>query len=231
MKKFLFTILALACVAGFAASLYLVFYVAPLQGMEGNVATPLFFNQKIFYYHVPCAFMLFLAVFVCGFASAMFLVSKRGRWDDVALAAGDVAVLFGAIVLVTGAIWGKVAWGKWWDWDVRLTTSLLLWVMMLAYALVRKYGGPGSERLGAGMAIFATVNVPLVYYSVRLWRTLHPQTSVVPGLQGDQRTAFWLSVGVFFLFFFLLIRHRIELARNERRLREIREEALDAGIF
>ncbi len=232
MKKLFFLLGAVLCMAGVAYTQYLIFFVAPLQGVgDWTVATPLFFNQKIFYYHVPNAMMLFLAVITCGVSSILFLKTRSGRWDDVAVAAGDISVLLGAITLVTGAVWGKVAWGKWWDWDARLTSSLLLWLTMVGYVLVRKYGGPGSERLSAGLAAFATVNVALVYFSVRIWRTLHPKTSVVPNLQGDQKMAFWMSFLLFLLFFILLLRTHIGVVRGRRRMHEVRDMALDAGLF
>jgi heme exporter protein C len=215
---------AVAAGLGFAGTLYLAFYEAELDGL-------LFFNQKIFYYHVANAFMLFAAVITCGVASLMFLRKRQPRHDDIALAAGELSVLFGAIVLVTGSIWGKAAWDVWWDWDARLTTSLLLWMTMVGYVLVRQYGGPGSERMAAGLAVFAAVNIPLVYFSVRIWRTLHPQTSVVPGLEGGMRAAMWSSVALFALFYVLLLAVRTSAARAERRLSELRERALDAGLI
>ena len=191
----------------------------------------LFFNQKIFYYHVACAFMLFAATITCGVTSLLYLRKRQPRHDDVAQAAGELAVLFGAIVLVTGSIWGKAAWDRWWDWDARLTTSLLLWLTMVGYVLVRQYGGAGSERMAAGLAVFATVNIPLVYFSVRIWRTLHPKTSVVPELEGGMRAAMWSSVALFAVFYVLLLRLRTHAARAERRLTELRERALDAGLI
>ena len=232
MKKLLIFISALLCMAGFAYTQYLIFFVAPIQGVgDWKVATPLFFNQKIFYYHVPNAMMLFVAVITCGVSSMIFLKNRSGNADDVALAAGDISVLLGAITLLTGMVWGKVAWGKWWDWDARLTSSLLLWLTMVGYVLVRKYGGTGSERLAAGLAAFATVNVALVYFSVRIWRTLHPPTSVVPNLQGDQKAAFWMSVLLFLVFFVLLLVTRISVVRCRRHVDETRDLALDAGLI
>jgi heme exporter protein C len=224
MKKGTFLAAAAVCALGFAGTLYLAFYRAELDG-------DLFFNQKIFYYHVANAFMLFAATITCGVASLLYLRGRQPRHDDVALAAGELAVLFGAVVLVTGSIWGKAAWDRWWDWDARLTTSLLLWLTMLGYVLVRRYGGAGSERMAAGLAVFATINIPLVYFSVRIWRTLHPKTSVVPSLQGGMRAAMWSSVALWAVFFVLLLRLRTHAARSERRLAEIRERALDAGLI
>src|ERR671938_1946649 len=82
--------------------------------------------------------------------------------------------------LVTGPLWARKAWGVWWQWDVRLTSSLMGWMVAVAYLLVRRYGGPGSDKLAAGLALFGMANVPFVYISVNYWRTLHPKTSVVP---------------------------------------------------
>lgn len=224
MKRALYLAAAAACIAGFAGTLYLAFYVAPIDRL-------LFFNQRIFYYHVSCAWVLFAAVFTCGVASLLYLRKRQGKHDDLARAAGELAVLFGAIVLVTGSIWGKAAWDIWWDWEARLTMSLLLWMTMVGYILVRQYGGPGSERMAAGLAFFAAVNVPLVYFSVKIWRTLHPQTSVVPSLQGAMRAAMWSSVALFMVFYVLVLIVRTQMVRGERRLTELREQALDAGII
>ncbi len=225
MKKGgLFIAAAVACALGFAGTLYLAFYKAELD-------RELFFNQKIFYYHVANAFMLFAATITCGVSSLLYLRRRQPRHDDVALAAGELAVLFGAIVLVTGSIWGKAAWDKWWDWDARLTTSLLLWLTMVGYVLVRQYGGAGSERMAAGLAVFATVNIPLVYFSVSIWRTYHPQTSVVPGLRGWLRISMWTSVALFTLMFVIMLIARMRVAQGERRLSELREQALDAGVI
>jgi heme exporter protein C len=224
MKRALYLATAAACIPGFAYTLYLIFYVTPIERQ-------LLFNQKVVYYHVPNAFMLFAAVLTCGVASLLYLRKRQPRHDDLARAAGEISVLFGAVVLVTGSIWGKAAWDVWWTWDARLTTSLLLWMTMLGYVLVREYGGPGSERMAAALAVFASVNIPLVYFSVRIWRTLHPESSVVPGLRGSMRVALWLSVLLFAGFYVLLLIARTRVANGERRLAELREQALDAGLI
>jgi heme exporter protein C len=224
MKRALYLAAAAACIVGFAGTLYQIFYGTPIDRL-------LLYNQKIFYYHVANAWMLFAAVFTCGVASLLYLRKRQGRHDDLARAAGEMAVMFGAIVLVTGSIWGKAAWDVWWDWEARLTMSLLLWMTMVGYILVRQYGGPGSERMAAGLAFFAAVNVPLVYFSVKIWRTLHPQTSVVPSLEGSMQAAMWASAALFGVFYVLVLIVRTQVARDERRLTELREQALDAGII
>ena len=224
MKKGLFLATAALCVAGFPLALWLVFYQAPLQDQ-------LYFSQKIFYFHVPSATMNFIAVFVCGIYSILYLRQRNPRHDDVAAAAAELSVMFGAIVLVTGSIWGKAAWNVWWQWDARLTSALLLWMLMVAYVLVRRYGGPGSERLAAGLAVFAMVDVPLIYMSVNIWRTIHPETSVVPGLRGMMRVTFWSSMLLFLVFFILLMRARLAVGRARRALDEVREQAVDGGVL
>ena len=225
MKVPLYIGAALGCVAGFAYTLNQVFYETPLS------AGPLYFNQKIFYYHVPCAIMLFVAVIACGIASIAYLRGRNDGWDDVAFAAGEVAVVFGGIVMVTGVLWAKVAWEKWWLWDARLTTALLLWMTMIAYLLVRKYGGAGAERLASGLGVFAMINVPLVYMSTKWWKTNHPSQNTVSTLDPAMKAAFWFSVLLFTVFFILLLRLRIDSRRAERRLYQCREAALDAGIL
>lgn len=224
MKRNLYIALALVAIGGFALTQYLIYFAA-------GIDIQLFFNQKIFYYHVPCWFVLFAATFICGWYSLQYVRKREGRYDDIAVAAGEIAVLFGIMGLVTGSVWAKVAWEKWWVWDARLTTSLILWMTMLAYVLVRKYGGQGSERLAAGLAIFACVNIPLVYVSVKIWNTNHPKTSTVPSLDGTMRATFWLSVLLFLIVGWLFVALRIAVARSERMLAETRERGLDAGLL
>ena len=225
MKRLMYSMVAVASAVLFAYTQYLIFYGTPL---EPNVA--LLFNQKIFYYHVPCAFVLFISVFVCGIASVFYLVKRQARYDDVAQAAGALAVVFGIAMLATGSIWGRASWGRWWVWDPRLTTSLLLCMMMFGYALVRKYGGPGFVRLAAGLAVFAMANVPLVYFSVKFKDRQHPEATVVSTLDPSMRAAFWLSITAFILLYLVFLIARIGQARLKRRIDEIHERALDAGF-
>ena len=177
--------------------------------------------QKIFYYHVPSAMLMFVSAFVCGIASAVYLFRRSAAADRVALAAGELVVLFGAIVLVTGPIWARKAWGVWWEWDARLTSSLLLWMIFLAYMLVRRFGGPGSEKLAGAMAVFGMANVPFVYVSVNYWRTLHPKTSVVMTLAPGMRGAFWLCVAAFVILYVLLLTVRKRLEDTHARVEQL----------
>jgi len=181
--------------------------------------------QKIFYYHVPSAMVMFVAAFICGVASAIYLFKGRPRADRIAVSAAELTVVFGLIVLVTGPLWARKAWGVWWQWDARLTSTLLMWMIFVAYLLVRRFGGPGAEKLSAAMAVFGMANVPFVYISVNIWRTIHPTTAVIPKLPGGMRGPFWFCVLSFMLLFGLLLALR---ARLEERRAEVEHLFLQA---
>lgn len=229
MKRALVPLFAVVAAALMALTLYQIFYGTPLE-------RELHFNQKIFYWHVPNWFVLFGMVFLCGAASVGYLIKRDARWDDVAWAAGELAVVFGAIGLVTGSIWGKAAWGHWWKWELRLTTSLILWLTMLGYAMVRRFAGAGSERLAAGLAVFGVVNIPLVYFAVKLADSLgqassHPKAKVVSSLTSSMKHTFQLSALAFICLAVALLLVRVDAIRTTRTLRDLRERALDNGIL
>src|SRR5262245_28638204 len=205
-----FTPAAVICGVMFASSSVLI-ADAPFESSMGLVS-------KIFYYHMPAASMFLVGAIVCGIASARYLFGGSPRQDRLAWAAAELVVLFGAIALVTGPLWARKAWGVWWQWDARLTSSLIGWMVAVAYLLVRKYGGPGSDKLGAGLALFGMANVPFIYISVNYWRTIHPATSVVPTLPVDMGLAPWFAVVCFLLLFVLLLRLRVYLEEQRARL-------------
>jgi heme exporter protein C len=193
---------------------------APIEPVMGVV-------QKIFYFHVPCAIMLFLSTFVCAGGSIAYLFRGSAQGDRIAAAAGELAVLFGACVLVSGPLWGRKAWGVYWQWDARLTSSLLLFLIMIAYMLARKYGGPGGRKLSAALALFAAVDVPLVYKSVDIWRTVHPSTQVVPSLDPRMRPAFWASFALVTVVWGLLLALRMQLEQARSEVAELRLDVDD----
>lgn len=211
---------------GFAITLWMIWNYAPLDKV-------LFFNQKIFYYHVAHAFLLFGAVAMCGVSSIAFLKTRKPVWDDRALASAEVAVAFGAVVLVTGSIWGKAAWDIWWSWEKRLTMSLLLWLTLVAYVLVRRFAGASADRLAALLAVFGTVAVPFIYFMVDR-SDRHPQAGaggVVAKSQGEIKIVMWLCVATFLCWFLTLVIARIQSVRDEREVRELRDRALDTGVL
>ncbi|HEX7485258.1 MAG TPA: cytochrome c biogenesis protein CcsA [Vicinamibacterales bacterium] len=204
-----YPVLALLAIALFSAAPVIVAQ-APYEATMGLV-------QKIFYYHVPSAMVMFLSALICGVASSVYLFRARPGADRIAAAAAELTVVFGLIVLVTGPLWARKAWGVWWQWDARLTSTLLMWMIFVAYLLVRRFGGPGAEKLSAAMAVFGMANVPFVYVSVNIWRTIHPTTRVVPSLAPGMRGPFWFCVLSFMLLFGLLlaVRARLEQRRAD----------------
>ena len=198
-----------------------MFIYAPIMIANAPYESTMGLIQKIFYFHVPAALTMFLSAFVCGIASGIYLFRRKPAADRVAFAAAELTVLLGFVVLVSGPLWARKAWGIWWDWDARLTSTLVLWLVFQAYLLLRRYGGPGSDRLAAGVALFGMFNVPFVYWSVEFWRTLHPKTSVVPTLQPGMRGPFWFCVLAFIGLFVLLLAARTRLEQRRAELEEL----------
>ena len=155
--------------------LYLMFMVAPTDANLGNV-------QRVFYIHVPIALMSFLAFFIVFVGSVMYLFKRSNRWDSMALAAGEVGVVFVSLALVTGVIWARPVWNVWWTWEPRLTTTLVLWLIYVGYLMVRAYAPnrPKAATYAAVVGIVGFIDVPIVYYSVQWWRSIHPQQVVGP---------------------------------------------------
>ena len=205
-----FTPATVLCGLMFAISPFLIAN-APYESTMGLV-------QKIFYVHLPSAWMFLIAAVVCGVASVRFLFRGDARHDRLAWAAAELVVLFGIVTLVTGPLWARKAWGVWWQWDVRLTASLIGWMVSVAYLLLRKYGGPGSDKLAAGLALFGMANVPFIYISVNYWRTIHPTTSVVPTLPTSFGLPLWFSAVTFLVLFVLLLRARVRLEEQRAQL-------------
>jgi heme exporter protein C len=209
-----------AVAAGFTVLPFLI-VAAPAESSMGLV-------QKIFYFHAPCAWLLLMSTLVCAAASLAFLFKQSEPADQVALASAELGVLFGACALVSGPLWGRVAWGVYWTWDARLTSSLLLFLMLVAYLLARHYAGPPARRLAAALALFAAADTPLVYVSVDVWRTIHPKTTVVPNLPRPMMSVFAASLLTFCLLWGLLLALRVRLERARRALEEL-EHALEDG--
>jgi heme exporter protein C len=203
----------LVCGLMFAATPFVIAN-APYESTMGLV-------QKVFYYHMPSAWMFLGASIVCGIASVRFLASGDSRHDRTALAAAEMAVLFGLLTLVTGPLWARKAWGTWWVWDARITSSLVGWMIAWPYLILRQYGGPGSEKLAAGLALFGMANVPFIYISVNYWRTIHPSTTVVPKLPFSMGFPLLFCLAAFTLLLVLLMKLRVRVAEQQSRLDSI----------
>jgi heme exporter protein C len=207
-------------------ALYTIFIYAPVEKTMGLV-------QKIFYIHVPSAFLAYLAFFITFIASIFYLYRKDPKWDTVAHCAVETGVIFCTIVLVTGPIWAKPIWNVWWTWDPRLTTTLILWFTYVAYLMLRRSVKENQRaNLAAVFGIIGFINVPLTFFSIRLWRTIHPVIITSRGLNMSWPMKFSLIITLIafcFLFFSLLI-SRIRLERLKMRIAEI-NEIMDDMIF
>ena len=191
-----------------------MFAYAPVAIARIPYESTMLLVQKIFYFHFSTWMALTAAVSVCGVASAIYLFKGTPGADRYGVAAAELVVIFGAFGLVSGSLWGRKAWGVWWQWDARLTMALLLELVFLGYLLVRKYGGPGAEKLAAAMGIFGAATAPFIYKSVDWWRTIHPQTSVVRTLGQKFPEAWnlvWFCTGAFLLLFVVLLVARVRL--------------------
>jgi heme exporter protein C len=202
----------------FLAVAAVMFAVAPFLIDAAPYESTMGLIQRIFYYHVPSAMMMFGSAFVCGIASAIFLANRSSRADAVALSAAELVVVFGLIVLVTGPLWARKAWGVWWQWDARLTSSLVLWLIFVSYMLLRRFAGAGSEMLAAAVGVFGMANVPFVYWSVNVWRTIHPNTNVVRSLDPEMRLPFFWCIAAFVCLYVALLLTRLRLEQSRTAL-------------
>ncbi len=175
-----------ALAATTAAATWMMFFYAPVEATMGPI-------QKMFYVHLPFAINAFLACLVAFVGGVGFLWQRRMVWDDLSSAAAKVAALTCTVVLITGVIWGRYAWGKWWDWSPRLTFSLLLWLLYVVYLILRPSIESRQRRamVCAVYAVAAFLDVPLVYLSSKLMPDIHPPSISLPAIEMRITLAVW----------------------------------------
>lgn len=175
MKKSYLILTVLSYVAVLLA-LYMAFIYAPTEKTMGPV-------QRIFYFHVPSAWVSFIAFAVVAVASVAYLRTGEKKWDVLALSAAQVGILFLTLVIMTGPLWAKPVWGVYWTWDARLTTAFILWLIYIAYLMLRDFVADRERgaRFAAVFGIVGFLDVPIVYMSIRWWRTLHPAAVIAGG--------------------------------------------------
>jgi heme exporter protein C len=208
-------------------------FISPPDAAQGNVG-------RIFYWHVPSAMLGLVFPYVNFIASLVYLYQRRRNpraaltADAWAIAAAEVSVVFASVCLVTGMLWGRAVWGIWWTWDWRLTSELLLWLLYVAYLMTRRLAADGqTSTLAAVLSVFAALDVPIVYFSIRWFRTQHPSPvfggSEGSGLDKSMLPAFgwnvlaWLMWGVFILGF------RIALERRRQRIQQLATQRAIGG--
>jgi len=201
------------------AALYAIFFFAPVEKTMGVI-------QKIFYIHVPAAFLAYLAFFITFMASILYLYRKDSKWDTVAHCAVETGVIFCTIVLITGPIWAKPVWNVWWTWDPRLTTTLILWFTYVAYLMLRRSVKENQRaNLSAVFGIIGFINVPITFFSIRLWRTIHPViiTSRGINMSWPMKLSLLITFIAFCFLFFSVLISRIRLEQLKMRIEEIND--------
>lgn len=222
------TVLAGLTTACGLASLWAIFVHAPVELQMGIV-------QKIFYFHVPSAYSVYVSVVVCVSGGVMYLWKRGPKWDALAVAGAEAALFFCLMVIITGPLWGARAWGTFWVWDPRLTTFLLASLIYTSVVVLRSIGGAGEaeKRFAAGLAVIGMPVLYITHLSVQLWRGQHPTviTGRGGGLHPDMVPALVLSFIFFTLLTALMIwaRARAELTRHE--LEELEGQAAELGIL
>jgi heme exporter protein C len=207
-------------------ALYTIFIYAPVEKTMGLI-------QKIFYIHVPSAFLAYMAFFITFIASIFYLYRKDSKWDTVAHCAVETGVIFCTIVLITGPIWAKPIWNVWWTWDPRLTTTLILWFTYVAYLMLRRAVKENQRaNLAAVFGIIGFINVPITFFSIRLWRTIHPVVITSRGLNmsGPMKFTLIITFIAFCFLFFSLLLSRIRFERLKTRIEEINEIMDDMNL-
>jgi heme exporter protein C len=221
-----FNLLALVTFAALTYGLYQARVAAPTEQTMGEV-------QRIFYYHVSSAWTAFLCFFLNFIVSIAYLKNRDRNTDAFALASAEVGVVFCTVVLVTGPLWAKPVWGIWWTWDARLTTTLVLWLIYVSYLLFRRFSSGQTPIIAAVIAIFGFLDVPIVYMSIRWWRTQHPQP-VIGGAPGSgidpaMKHALYANFFAFVLMAILLMWARYRLERGRMQIEEIHAERAISG--
>jgi heme exporter protein C len=202
-------------VAGSAAGLLLV----PADALQGEV-------QRLMYIHVPAAWLAMLSFFVVFVMSVLYLVQRDLRWDRVAASSAEIGVVFTALTLLLGSLWGKPTWGVWWTWDPRLTTTAILLMIYVGYLVVRSFADEPEKRArwAAIVGIVGFVDVPIVYLSVLWWRTLHQPPSSPRSTAGEFVYVLLLNVAAFTLLYIYLMVRRYRIAVAESHLEELQME-------
>ena len=201
------------------AALYMVFIFVPTDVEMGVI-------QRIFYFHVPMGWVAFLAFFLVFLASIIYLARRNRKWDIFASSSAEIGLVFTTLMLISGSIWAKPVWGVWWTWDPRLTTSLVLWIIFVAYFLVRSYLADADRRarFAAVVGIIGFIDVPIVALAITLTRTQHPSAIIFEGgLVPAMMMTLMVCIIAFTALFVLVLRERLGMKYDDQELRKLKE--------
>jgi heme exporter protein C len=226
-----FSTLGLASLILVPLSMAAIFLYAPTERVQGDI-------QRVFYLHLPMAWIAYLAFFVVFVGSLLYLWKRDERWDRLARSSAEIGVVFTTLVLVTGSIWARPVWGTWWSWDARLTTTLVLWFIYLGYLMLRAYvdDQQRAARYAAVLGIIGFLDVPIIHQSVTWWRTLHPEPVVLapggPAMPATMLQTLGLSLLAFTVLFLWLLQLRYQLETLRADVAAVRSAQLEeVGAF
>src|SRR4030095_2290946 len=206
------------------AAAYASFFVAPEERTMGVV-------QRIFYFHVSCAWAALTAFLVCFASNLLYVWRRLEKFYWLSVSCAEVGVAFTTVVLISGPIWAKPAWGIYWTWDARLTSTFVLWLLYISYLLLRTLVEEPDRRalLSALFGIFAFIDVPIVFGAIRWWRTQHPAPVIMggpdSGLAPGMRATFFFAVLAMHVFMWFLIAERYSLEQRRSDVEQRRQEA------
>lgn len=192
--------------------------------------------QKIFYFHVPSAWGMYIGFGLCGIGSIVYLVKRNDAWDALAVSGAEVGLLFSLAVLITGPLWARKAWGTFWTWDPRLTTTLLSMMIFLSYVVLRSVGdaaGEAERRFASGLSLVGLTMLPIIHYSVKYWRGTHPTviTERGGGMTPEMTATFGLGSVLFIALASWLIWTRYRMERQRQKLRAFELQAAEHGLL
>ncbi|MDP2720229.1 MAG: cytochrome c biogenesis protein CcsA [Dehalococcoidia bacterium] len=200
-------------------SLYLVFVFVPTEREMGIV-------QRIFYLMVPTGWLALLSFVIIFIGSILYLVKRARKWDILAMSSAEIGIVFTTLALIVGSIWARPIWGVWWTWEPRLTATLVLWFIYLAYFMVRSLATDPERgaRYSAIVGIIGLVDIPIIALSTTLWRGIHPGPVIFSGgLAPPMLLTLMVSLAAFTSFYFLLLQYKVSAKNDESLINTLRE--------
>lgn len=207
-------------IISFMVALYLIFFYVPTERSMGVV-------QRIFYFHVPVAWIALLSYLVIFVSSIMYLWKRNRKWDSIAVAAAEIGFAFTTMFLITGSIWAKPAWGVWWTWSPRLTSALVLWFIYVAYLTIRSYtqGDDRKARFSSAVAIIGFIDIPIVILSISLWRTQHPSALIFEGgLTPPMLLTLQICILAFTILYVLILIQSVQINQAILKVKELQRQ-------
>ena len=199
-------------------ALYLVFVYVPAEQTMGIV-------YKIFYLMVPMGWLSLLSFLIVFIGSILYLVKRESKWDILAHSSAEAGIIFTTLALLTGAIWAKPVWGVWWAWEPRLTSTLVLWLLYLAYFMVRSLATEESRgaTFAAVVGIVGFIDLPIIILTTTLWRGMHPEPIIFQGgLAPSMLVTLLVSISAFTALYFLLLIQRVSMKSDETEVKRLR---------